>query len=66
MQRGQHVGRGRVTVRVLAPGECARRLALRPAEHVGEQFEERVGRGSERHLVGKDLPERAAPDARAG
>ena len=62
LDRGQHVERRGVAVRVLARGK---RLGLLPplaAGDVGEQLEQHVGRGRERHAVGQHVAQGAAAD----
>jgi hypothetical protein len=49
LQRRQHVEIGRIAVRILTGGQRPRLLALRAAGHERDQFEQRIGRGRQRH-----------------
>src|ERR1043166_1704787 len=61
-QRGKHVERLRVAVRIAALGERVRLLPALAAREIGDELEQHVGRRRERHAVGKHLAQRAPAD----
>ncbi len=61
LQRRHHVERGGIAVGILALRQCARLLALRAAADEGDEFEQGIRRGRQRHVVGQHLAQRLAP-----
>ncbi len=62
LDRRQHVERGGVAVGILALRQCLGLGLALAAHHVGDQLEQHVGRGAQRHLLGQHLLQCPAGD----
>ena len=64
--RGEHVERGGVAVRILAGGERFRLLTPVAAGDIGEELKQHVGGGAERDAVDQHVAQRPAADREIG